>query len=201
MRRFDKLERLTVFLDGASASGKSTFKSRLMIDGRFHFVYARRHTSRSPRPGDDEHDDYIFVNHSTFEEMKRNGSFVEYRDFLFGMSYGVSREEIARCQAISDQVLALMNLGSVPVLRKTLPDATCVLIDAPFAAIEERLRSRGVHTEEQVSERLENARTARRLASEYDFVFENVQDALDRSYETLAQFLLSRYEASGHAHA
>ena len=50
-----------VFLDGASGSGKSTFKNLLLADEELGFSYAKRYTTRAPRIDAAENDDYIFV--------------------------------------------------------------------------------------------------------------------------------------------
>ncbi len=101
-------------------------------------------------------------------------------------------EELAECAKESEQVLALMNLGSVRMLRSTLPESICILIDAPVREVERRLRARGVHTPDQVSERVANAETVKQLASEYDFVLANKDGALEHCYETLVRFLNGR---------
>lgn len=181
-----------VFLDGASGSGKSTFKNFLLADPDFCFAYAKRYTTRSPRPDDAHNNDYIFVSHDKFLRCIETNDLIEYRHFLFGMSYGIGRSALVDAGQQSRSILAVMNLGGVSKIKQAIPKGVCVLIDADLAAIEERLRARGLNTQEQIDERLYNARDVKRIASEYDFVFKNEQGDIEGSYLKLKSFLLSK---------
>ena len=178
-----------VFLDGASASGKSTIKNRLLCDKDFAFTYAKRYTTRAPRPDDIVNDDYIFVSASDFQRLKQAGDLIEYRDFLFGMSYGIGKSTLRDAADKSSSVLAVMNLGSVRSIKSSIPDSLCILIDAPLDVIEKRLRRRGLNNEEQILERLQNARAAKLLAHQYDYVLQNREDALEETYAMLRTYL------------
>ena len=178
-----------VFLDGASASGKSTMKNALQRDPAFHFSYARRYTTRAPRAGDSESDDYIFISMDRFLGLKDAGDLIEFRQFLFGMSYGIGKSSLAAAARKSSQVFSVMNLGRVADVRDALPRALCVLIDAPLDSIERRLRERQVNSEEQIAERLGNARSVKLIRDQYDFVLDNEDGGFDAAYGRLASFL------------
>jgi guanylate kinase len=181
-----------VFLDGASGSGKSTFKNLLLGDNDFNFSYAKRYTTRSPRVDDAKNEDYVFISMDEFLARQENGDLIEYRHFLFGMSYGIGRTTLFEAGKQSRSILAVMNLGGVSRVKKFIPNAVCVLINARIEDIEQRLRERGLNSEEQIKERLANAQEVERISKEYDFVFENKQWDLDGSYRTLKSYLLSR---------
>jgi guanylate kinase len=184
-----------VFLDGASGSGKSTFKNLLLADKELGFSYAKRYTTRAPRVDDAENDDYIFVPMDEFLARQENGDLIEYRHFLFGMSYGIGRSTLFESGQRSRSVLAVMNLGGVAKVKAAVPNALCILIDAQIDALELRLRGRGLNTEEQIQERLFNAKEVKHIAGDYDFVFENEEGNIKGSYNKLKSFLLSRRPA------
>ena len=100
-----------VFLDGASGSGKSTFKNLLLADEELGFTYAKRYTTRAPRNDDVENDDYIFVSMDEFLARQEKGDLIEYRHFLFGMSYGIGRSILFKAGQHSRSILAVW-LGS-----------------------------------------------------------------------------------------
>jgi guanylate kinase len=185
-----------VFLDGASSSGKSSIKNALLRDEAFRFSYAKRYTTRPVRPDDAQSDDYIFISSERFLALEAAGDLIESRHFLFGMSYGISKSVLAAAAKASPQVLSLMNLGHVRDIKSALPHAICVLIDAPVDAIERRIRQRGFNTEEQIAERLENARSVKLIRHEYDFVLENEDGRFDATYARLQAFLRKRGLAS-----
>lgn len=178
-----------VFLDGASCSGKSTIKNALLRDPAFRFSYARRFTTRSVRPDDVQSDDYVFVSMDEFRSLEAAGDLIESHHFLFGMSYGIGKSALVEAARVSNNVLSLMNLGNVSELRAKLPEALCILIDAPINTIERRLRQRGFNSEEQISERLDSARSVKVSRGEYDFVADNDDGCFDDAYLSLSTFL------------
>ena len=178
-----------LLVDGCSASGKSSFKKALMEDGRFSFSYVKRYTTRAPRPDDADNDDYYFVSAPDFEKMIKLGQLAEYRHYLFGMAYGLKRDEIVEAAAGGKNVLGLMNLGAIGMVRNSLPEAVAVIIDAPLNAIESRLRARGYHSEEQIEERLDNARSVQNFKNEYDFICSNEDGKFEQAYNSLVAYL------------
>jgi guanylate kinase len=181
-----------VFLDGASGSGKSTFKNMLLQDADFGFTYAKRYTTRAPRIDDAQNDDYIFISMEEFKARESSHDLIEFRHFLFGMSYGIGRTVLVEAGQRSRATLSVMNLGSVSLIKQSIPNALCILIDAKVEAIEHRLRDRGLNTEEQIQERLANARDVKRIAKDYDFVFDNEQGDIERAYRRLKAFLMTK---------
>jgi guanylate kinase len=178
-----------VFLDGASASGKSAMKNVLLRDPAFRFSYAKRYTTRAARPDDAQSDDYIFVSMDRFLALDAAADLIERRHFLFGMSYGVGKSVLAAAANASPNVLSLMNLGHVADVKSALPHAICILIDAPLEAIERRIRERGFNSEDQIVERLENAKRAKIIRHEYDFVLDNEDGQFESTYARLKDFL------------
>ena len=80
----------TLFLlDGASCSGKSTLVDRLTADPTLPIDLIPRCSTRERRPDDQPRREYLFVSRDAFVDLARAGGFIEYRDFQFGMSYGL----------------------------------------------------------------------------------------------------------------
>jgi len=166
-------------IDGASCSGKSTVVRRLLALPEHDLVLAKRYTTRAPRAGDEVEDNYYFVDAETYQEMVAADAFLEHKDYLFGMSYGLPRQETADLLARHAWVLALINLGRFAVVKAYLPDAFGVLLTVPVPTIERRLRARGISTEAQIAERLENAARSFGYAPDYDLVLDNDDGRLE----------------------
>ncbi|XP_068951971.1 guanylate kinase isoform X7 [Petaurus breviceps papuanus] len=76
-----------VVLSGPSGAGKSTLLKKLLQEYGNIFGFSVSHTTRSPRPGEENGKDYHFV---TREEMQREidaGEFIEHAEFS-GNMYG-----------------------------------------------------------------------------------------------------------------
>jgi guanylate kinase/adenylate cyclase class IV len=156
-----------VLVDGGSGTGKSTVKDLLMK--KWNHFYARRDTTRSPRPDDFLTDDYNFVSPQEFRLKALGGQYIEFRDFLFGMSYGLAWSDFIPALIRGENVMALINLGNGYLTKLLFPDAAVVLLYAELATIKSRLERRGALTTEQIEERLENNRLAISYADAYDY--------------------------------
>jgi len=183
----------TLFLlDGASCSGKSTLVDRLATDPTLPIELVPRCSTRERRPDDQPRREYVFVSRDQFLAMARAGGFIEYRDFQFGMSYGLPWAEAFAPLLEGRHGLAVINLGNVRHVKMLVPEAVTVLVDAPLATIRHRLIARGVNTQEQIDERLANAARVETYRPFYDYVVRNDDGTLTDAQESLRRLILSR---------
>jgi guanylate kinase len=174
------VERGTLFvIDGASGSGKSSILHALEGDSGLNLTHVRRLTTREKRPGDEKEGNYDFTSHEEFRRMVEAGEFLEWKDYLFGMSYGTPRREVEELLEAGRNVVAIINLGSLPEVKQAVPDAVGIFVATPLDDLERRLRARGNHTEGQIDERLGNAAASAELAPLYDHVVPNEEGRLD----------------------
>jgi guanylate kinase len=178
----------TLFLlDGASCSGKTTLVERLRDEGGP--VYVPRYCTRDKRPGEVDGREYRFVGHERFFGMAAAGAFLEFRDFEFGMSYGLAWEDCLAPLLAGKCALAVMNLGSVRHVKEVFPEAVTVLIDAPEETIRARLVSRGSNKPHEIEERLANARRVNGYRPCYDRVIANDEGRLEDALADLRAIL------------
>lgn len=157
---------------GPSAAGKTTIGLTLaeQIDG---LEFVPRYTTRRYRGSELDGREYVFVSPACFLSKAAAGDFIEYRDYDFGMSYGLGKADVERVLAAGKNAIALMNLGKIEDVRRTAPDAVTLFLDVPLDVLRERLMSRGRNTAEEIAERLENAAAAAAEADRYDYVIDN----------------------------
>jgi guanylate kinase len=183
----------TLFLlDGASCSGKSTLVDRLTGDHTLPIDLVLRYSTRERRPDDQPRREYLFVSRDHFLELARAGGFIEYRDFQFGMSYGLPWAEAFAPLLAGRQALGVINLGNVRHVKALLPEAVTILVDAPIDTIRQRLLARGVNTPEQIDERLANAERVETYRPFYDYVVRNDDGTLREALDFLRGLVLSR---------
>ena len=178
-------------IDGASGSGKSTVLKELERNEAFRLVHVKRLTTRQRRPGDEEEENYEFVSHEEFRRMVEAGEFIEWKDYLFGMSYGTPRRQVEELLEAGRNVIAIINLGSLPEVKKAVPEAVGIFTRTDLKDLERRLRGRGNHTEEQIEERLGNAKAAARFEPLYDHVVDNDDGHLKECLETVRRIVAS----------
>jgi guanylate kinase len=187
----------TLFLlDGASCSGKSTLVDRLTA-GAGSVDLVPRYSTRERRQDDQRRREYIFVSQESFHARANAGAFIEYRDFLFGMSYGLPWAEAFEPLLAGRPALGVINLGNVEHVKALLPEAVTILVDASLDTIRRRLVARGVNTPEQIEERLGNAARVEQFRKFYDYVVTNEEGGLGEAEATLRGLIASRATTLG----
>ncbi|HUK32701.1 MAG TPA: hypothetical protein VLV86_02255 [Vicinamibacterales bacterium] len=182
----------TLFLlDGASCSGKSTLVDRLTVDSAF-LELVPRYSTRERRLDDQRRREYIFVSHDAFRQRAAAGAFIEYKDFQFGMSYGLPWAEAFGPLLQGRAALGVINLGNVEYVKALLPEAVTILVDASLETIRRRLIVRGVNTQEQIDERLSNAARVQGYRRFYDYVVTNEEGVLNEAEAFLRVVVASR---------
>jgi guanylate kinase len=178
-------------LDGASCSGKSTLVDRLTA-GPGAVDLVPRYSTRERRQDDQRRREYIFVSQESFRAHAEAGAFIEYRDFLFGMSYGLAWAEAFAPLLEGRAALGVINLGNVEHVKTLLPEAVTILVDASLDTIRHRLVARGVNTPEQIEERLSNAARVQNYRKFYDYVVTNEEGGLTEAEAYLRKLISSR---------
>lgn len=190
-------KRGTLFLlDGASCSGKTTLAHRLLDDSESHLTFVPRYCTRSPRQKESTETEYVFVSHKEFINLAASGAFIEYRDFKFGMSYGLPWQQAIAPLLAGSNALGIMSLGSIRHVKNIFPEAITILVNAPVTTIRNRLEVRGVNTHDQIEERLENARTVDAYKGFYDYVVVN-DDGMLAQAEASIKRIIKSYESQG----
>ncbi|XP_068951965.1 guanylate kinase isoform X5 [Petaurus breviceps papuanus] len=179
-----------VVLSGPSGAGKSTLLKKLLQEYGNIFGFSVSHTTRSPRPGEENGKDYHFV---TREEMQREidaGEFIEHAEFS-GNMYGTSKAAVQAVQAMNQICLLDIDLQGVRNIKKTELHPIYISIQAPSLDIlEKRLRDRKTETEESLQKRLAAAAADMESSKEPDlFDLIIINDDLDEAYLMLRKVL------------
>jgi guanylate kinase len=154
-------------------------------------------TTRSPRPGEIDGEDYVFLSPWEFERRVRAGEFLEWAE-VHGNRYGTLRSAVEeKLDEGRDVILEIDPQGALQV-KELMPEAVLVFIIAPsFEELERRIRSRGAETDEQVRTRLATAVRELALVGTYDHVVEN--DDVARATDELLGIIESLHHYEGHA--
>lgn len=183
-----------VLLDGASGTGKTTILRRLLEDQRYQLM--PRHCTRPRREGVSSESEYVFVSSEEFRALAAEGEFFEYRDFEFGMSYGLAWTSVRKAVREGTNAVGVINLGNARHVKELFPEARIVLIHADEETIRRRLADRRIHSPEQLEERLANARTVASFLPFYDLVVRNEDGRLDHAVGELRAFIEERQATS-----
>ncbi|KAM7409841.1 hypothetical protein PAMA_001373 [Pampus argenteus] len=179
-----------VVLSGPSGAGKSTLMKRLMKEHEGVFGFSVSHTTRNPRPGEEDGKDYHFTTREAIQEGIEKGDFIENAEFS-GNIYGTSKAAIEDVQAQNLICILDVDIQGVNKIKETDLNPIYISIQPPSMEIlEKRLRDRQTETEESLQKRLEAARIDMELSKEpgvFDIVI--INDDLEMAYKELKDIL------------
>lgn len=159
-------------VSGASGTGKTTLLHEAFraIPGLEFSVSA---TTRPPRAGERDGVDYHYVSAETFASMLGNGDLLETAE-VYGNRYGSPRAPVVRAVSEGRSMVLDIDVQGARQVRTAYPEAVSIFILPPsLAAIESRLRSRGLDDETIIRRRIAQATEQLAAAGEYDFVVQN----------------------------
>jgi len=143
-----------------SGAGKSTllYSLRQTPD----FIYSVSCTTRAPRPGEIDGEDYHFLSEADFQQKLAAGEFLEYarvHDHCYGtLRAGVIQQLSAGVDVLIDidvQGAAAIRSDASPEIREALADI--FIMPPSLEELRHRLNKRGTETSEQIETRLKNA--------------------------------------------
>ena len=177
-----------VVLAGPSAVGKSTVVSRLR--GEVPDLYfSVSMTTRAPRPGEVDGQDYFFVTPDAFQGRIDRGEMLEWADIHGGLQRsGTPAGPVREAMDSGRPVLVEVDLAGARNIKRLLPEALTVFLAPPsWEVLVERLTGRGTETPEVIERRLTTARDELDAQGEFDVVV--VNDDVDVAVQSIADIL------------
>ena len=160
-----------------SGTGKTTVCRRL-VDGDEKLEFSVSHTTRVPRPGEREGEDYHFVTRDRFQELVDQDAFLESAEYN-GNFYGTSQAAIDGPLDRGHDVILEIEIQGAAQVRERRGDARFVFLLPPsMQALEGRLRGRNTDTEEVIERRLRWAQE-KEIGAARAFDYAVVNDDLD----------------------
>jgi guanylate kinase len=154
-------------LSAPSGAGKTTV-CKGVIQRDPCVVLSVSHTTRPPRPGEQDGVHYHFVSSSEFRKLVADGAFLEHAEYsgnLYGTSWAAIDEPLERGQ---DVLLEIETEGARQVRERRRDAHLIFLLPPSLAALESRLRGRGTEKNEEIDRRLAIARREFATASLFD---------------------------------
>lgn len=185
----DKKSGNLYIITAASGAGKTSLVSELLArDNQIKLSVS--HTTRAPRPGEQNGVHYHFVNEAEFIDILSKSGFLESAD-VHGAKYGTSQSAVdSALQAGYDVILEIDWQGARQV-RGIYPQAISIFILPPsLEALKDRLNNRGQDSAEVIAKRLAAAREEMRHVVEFDYV------TINDNFEVALQDLMAIFRAT-----
>lgn len=161
-------------LSAPSGAGKSSLINALLADLPRHEVQLSiSHTTRQPRPAEEDGVHYYFTCHTEFESLIEKGHFLEWAE-VFGNYYGTSLPMIERSLEQGIDVFLDIDWQGAQQIRAKVPDVKSIFILPPsLPELERRLVGRGQDSAEVIADRMSKAVSEISHYSEYDYIIVN----------------------------
>ncbi|MDK8306810.1 guanylate kinase [Corynebacterium imitans] len=179
-----------VVLAGPSAVGKSTVVHRLVSDVP-DLYFSVSMTTRAPRPGEVDGEDYFFVSADDFQRRIDAGEMLEWADIHGGLQRsGTPAGPVQEALDAGRPVLVEVDLAGARSIKRLMPEASTVFLAPPsWEILVQRLSGRGTETEEVIQRRLLTAREELNAQHEFDDVV--VNDDVDTAVAAIASILMN----------
>jgi guanylate kinase len=170
-------------VSGPSGAGKSTLVKETL--GRLENIsYSVSHTSRPPRGGEIDGQDYFFISPEEFKSRISKGQWLEWAE-VHGNYYGTSetfvKDNLKKGQSI---LLEIDVQGTEQVMASELNPVSIFIMPPSFEVLTQRLRSRGTDSADVIEKRLKNAKAeiARRHLYQYIVINDNLDRAVSKFF-------------------
>jgi guanylate kinase len=172
-----------IVMSGPGGVGKSTITSALRNHPSIWVSISA--TTREPRESEKDGIDYFFLTDEKFDQMIRNGEFLEWAEFA-GNRYGTPKAAVEEARILGKHVLLEIEIAGARQVREVEPKALLVFIAPPsWDELVSRLTNRGTDSPERRAARLALAEEEMAAADSFDHVLVN------HSVEGVAEQLLS----------
>lgn len=182
-----QLAKCYVALAAPSGGGKTTL-CRMLLKKYPETCLSISFTSRAPRGGEKEGQDYHFVSEANFLDLIQQGDLVEWAK-VHGCYYGTSKRFLEEKSAQGKVVLLDIDVQGVDSLKRIFGEKCLSVFILPpsLQELEARLRSRSTESEEKLQIRLKNAREE--ISRAPDFDHQLVNKDLDITFSALCEIV------------
>ncbi|KPK00113.1 MAG: guanylate kinase [Desulfobacterales bacterium SG8_35] len=176
-------------ISAPSGTGKTTILKKIIATME-KVAFSVSHTTRPPRPGEQETVDYFFINKETFAAMQQQGLFLEWAE-VHGNLYGTSGSAVQEAAEQGFDVILDIDVQGARQVREKLGDKGVFVFVSPpsLEELERRLAGRSTETEAVIAKRLANAREEMKSIEHYDYII--VNDIVDQAVEVLKSIIIA----------
>ncbi|NCB39010.1 MAG: guanylate kinase [Erysipelotrichia bacterium] len=181
-------------VSGPSGVGKTVLCNAIVAKYAPAVVYSISTTSRAPRGGETDGQEYNFCTAEDFEQAIGRNEFAEWA-FVHGNYYGTPRQFLTDNLNIGRHVILNIDVQGAMKIRCEYPDSVMIFILPPsFEELESRIRKRNMDSEGSLLHRLENARKELDYREQYHHAI--VNDNLDEAIKELSRIFKSYLNAA-----
>ena len=178
-----------LFIIAAPSGAGKTSLVRALLESLDDVTVSVSHTTRVPRPGEREGQDYYYVNTQTFEQLIAADEFLEYAR-VFDHYYGTRRAEVDRKLVQGIDVILEIDWQGAQQVRAKWPGSQGIFILPPsLSALRQRLQQRGQDEPDVIERRMRDAVSEMSHYDEFDYLI--INDEFEQSLAALRAIFIA----------
>ncbi len=161
-----------IIITGPSGVGKGTVVKEILNRDKNIWLSISA-TTREPRMGEKEGENYYFLSNESFKEMIEKKEFLEWAQFA-GNFYGTPLSKVNEKIEKGFIVLLEIEVEGAKQIKKKFPNSLSIFLMPPSKKeLEKRIRNRGTEKEDAIRRRLSRATYEIESSNKFDFVLTN----------------------------
>ncbi|MFU8832233.1 MAG: guanylate kinase [Wenzhouxiangella sp.] len=172
-----------LYLIAAPSGAGKTSLMRALLERCPHLALSVSDTTRAPRAGEVDGEQYHFVDLESFRRDIEAGAFLEHAD-VYGNCYGTRRDRVEALWAQGRDVLLEIDVQGAAQVQQRFPEVCSIFVLPPsMKALSERLIQRGSDVPAVIERRLGEARNELEACGNFGWMV--VNDDFDRALDQL----------------
>lgn len=184
---------LLVVVSGFSGAGKGSIMKRI-LQKYDNYALSISATTRDPRPGEMDGQDYFYKTQKQFEKMIDKDELIEYASYQ-GNYYGTPKAYVEKQLNSGKDVILEIEVQGATKVKELLPDTVLIFVTPPSAAeLRDRLTKRATESADQIRGRLRRAVVEAEYMPTYDYIL--VNDDLETAVTELDEIVRAEHKKS-----
>jgi len=162
-----------LFIVSAPSGAGKTSLVKALLERLSGIEVSISNTTRAPRPGELSGVDYNFISEDGFQLLVAQNGFLEHAT-VFGNSYGTSKRLVEEKLAQGVDIVLEIDWQGAQQVRDVMGECCSIFILPPSKQVlEDRLRGRGLDSDDVINKRMRTAVDEMAHHYEYDFLVVN----------------------------
>lgn len=184
---------LLIVISGPSGVGKDTIARQVIDTNPDGFYFVVTATTRPPRQGEVNGEDYFFYTTDQFAEMIENNELLEYA-VVYNDYKGIPKQQIRDALTSGCDVIMRVDVQGAATIRKLVPNAISIFLTTETEEeLTRRLRERKSETAEGLNLRIAAARQEMKRIKEFDYWVINAEARQDTTVNQILSIITAAH--------